>query len=262
MANNILVYNNSLGDAGNASPQLVSTVTAAKSVPLMLNSQQLVPNDGTAPIVGYAPIGGVAPGQAFTPQGLEIVNVDASAPYTAGSDYYMQASGTLGTAATAHYAGTAISATTLAYSKELAATVAAANAPPLPPANGIVETAPASATNQLLTENSLRNKPSVPGVINTATGAAGTISYRIKANGIYFSLALSALPLTDFTDILATFPLLPAGVAEYLQQSFSFTNENGQIGGIVLNIDNTMRLLRTATIASTQANAQGFVQYG
>jgi hypothetical protein len=253
----VFVYSGGLGDAGVGAPQFVASVSLPPSAPLMLNAAgALVPNDGTAPIIGFAPIGGTAPGQAFSPIGLDIVNVNTAAPYTAGTIYYMQTNGTVGTAATAHYAGTAINSTALVRVAETAASVAAANASPPPIDPTILDEAPATASNKILTANSFVGEPVVSGVINTATGAAGTVGYVLKPHGVHFRLVLSAMPANDYADIISTLP-----TATYLSYSGIFTDAAGRVGGhLLVQADGHIRIIRNAGVTGS-LSASGLVEY-
>jgi hypothetical protein len=257
---NIFVYTGGLGDAGIGSPQFIAAVSLLAGAPLMLSATGgLVPNDGTAPIVGFAPIGGVAPSQGFTPIGLDIVNINTAAPYTAGTIYYMQADGSIGSTVSTHYAGTAINSTTLVRVAETAAMVAAANAPALAPGAAITHLDPATQTNKLTTLSSVRGVATIAGTIITATGAAGTVQFYPKAHGLFFELSLTALPANDYSDIFATLPALPAGVVRYLNYIGIFTNQDGQLGGTIQTTNTQMSLIRTA--GSTAGSATGMIEY-
>jgi hypothetical protein len=254
----IFVYPGGIGNASTGAAQIISTVSTPQSVPLMMNATGLlVPNDGTKPIVGYAPIGGAAPGQAISPQGLQIVNVDIAAPYTVGSVYYMQSSGALSTTVSTHYAGTAISSTTLAYINETAANVAAANAIPTPIDPLVLDEGPATANNKVLTQNSFTSEPFTNGVIDNTSGAAGTIRFSARPHGVYFEIKLSAMP----TNNGVTFATLPPHPSGYLNYQGIFNDSSGGIGGAVYVTDGlSFSLVRIAGLTGLIAS-QGFVLY-
>jgi hypothetical protein len=256
---NIFVYTGGLGDAGIGSPQFTAAVSLLAGAPLMLSATgDLVPNDGTKPIVGFAPIGDVAPGQAFTPIGLDIVNVNTAAPYTAGTIYYMQADRSISPTVSAHYAGTAISSTTLVRVPETAANVAAANATPPAIDPLIIDEGPAAAANKVLTQDSFTYELSVPGVINTATGAVGTVVYTQKPHGVHFNLALSAMPANDYSDTISELPTVPQ---KYLTYSGIFVDVNGRVAGhVLIQTDGLIRIVRNAGVTGS-IGANGFVEY-
>jgi hypothetical protein len=251
----VFVYSGGLGDAGIGSPQFIAAVSLLPSVPLMLSaSGVLVPNDGTKPTVGFAPIGGVAPGQAFTPIGLDVVNVNTAAPYTTGTAYYMQANGTIGTTASAHYAGTAINGTTLIWVAKTAVDVAALYATPAPIDPILLDEGPAASTNKILTENSFRANASVAGTI---LAGVGSISYVIKPHGVHFNINLSTLPPNGFSGVIADLPAYPSG---YLQYTGVFNDNAGSIGGMLYVIGGGVRIVTNAT-SNTFLGSQGFVEY-
>jgi hypothetical protein len=258
---NIFVYTGGLGDAGVGSPQFIAAVSLLAGAPLMLSATgDLVPNDGTKPIVGFAPIGDVSPGQAFTPIGLDIVNVNTATPYTAGTIYYMQADGSISSTVSAHYAGTAISETTLVRVPETAASVAAANATPPPIDLLIIDEGPAAATNKILTQNSFKAEVDAitSGTINTATGASGTVVYTTKPNGVHFNLSLTAMPANDYTDIISSLPVI---ASSYLTYSGMFTDLNGRIAGhLLIEPDGNIRVVRNPGVTGG-IGAKGFVEY-
>lgn len=239
MADTIVIYEGGIGDVGGSTtPQFAATAALLPGTPLMLSAGGVVANDGTKPIIGYSPYGNVLSGQSFIPQGMDIAKVDPAATYTIGTSYYLQAGGTLGTTVTSRYAGTAINATTLILIPELVAQAAATT---LIPDATATDQAPASATNKLLTKNSLL----VPGTTvagTLAAGATGSINYRIKPHGVGVSCNISAFTIADYVNF-ATLPTPPAGTT-YMNYNGVYQDGLTQIGGIVHFVSGSISITR------------------
>jgi hypothetical protein len=257
MADTIIIYEGSIGDVGGtASPQFVAPAALAPGTPLMLDAAGLlVAADGTKPIVGYSPYASVLPGQSYTPQGMNVAKVDPAAPYTLGSDYYLQANGTLGTTITSRYAGTAVSTTTLVVVPTVAAQSAALG---LVPDTAITDQGPASNTNSLLTESSFTALGTVvPGTFTNA-GVTGTISYRIKPHGVNIECFITGYTIGDGT-IFAQLPTPPTG-ASYMTTEGLISDGSGRVAGLYHAMNTGIYIVRSAGVVAPIAFL-AFVNY-